>query len=65
MNRAIYKKIAKKHGVSVKDVKREMKIAVDEAHKNTGYTAGKAKNANETPTVNEALTDLINRAKQE
>lgn len=62
MNSKVYKKIAKKYGVSVKEVKREMQIAIDEAYKNPNFYA---LSIGEKPTVDEVVNCLSLKVKSE
>jgi hypothetical protein len=38
--RSIYRKLAKKHGISVAEVKREMQIAIDYAYQDINQSVG-------------------------
>lgn len=57
----IYKKIAKKHGVSVAEVKRDMQEAINAAYTNPNSYANCVKRKNEIPTPEEFITHLANR----
>jgi len=62
MNRKLYRQVAKLHGVSVKEVKRVMQAAVDEAYKSpTDYALGI--NPNGKPTVDEVIAHAVKAAK--
>ena len=65
MNRKIYRKIAKKHGVSVTEVKRDMQKAVDETYKNPAFHAKCVYREGEKPTVGEFVDHVARRAKEE
>jgi len=56
MNRNIYREIAKRHGVSVKEVKLGMQEAVDETY----LTCPEKK-----PTVDEFINQIARRAREE
>lgn len=61
MNRNIYREIAKKHGVTVEEVKREMQGAIDDAYADPQrdlinlYTQKKVPRRGETPTPDELV----------
>ncbi len=61
-NRKIYKQIAKKHGVSVEQVKRDMRLAIEQAYKNqelsenTKMLQNEIPRKGETPTPDELIT---------
>jgi len=57
----IYREIAKKHGVSVSEVKREMEKAKNEAYENPNFHADCVVRKNEIPTMEEFITHLANR----
>jgi len=62
MNRKLYRQVAKLHGVSVKEVKRSMQEAVDEAYKSpTDYALGI--NPTGKPTVDEVIAHAVKAAK--
>lgn len=61
MNRKIYRKIARKHGVSVKEVKRGMQEAIDEAYKNPTFHAQCVYRKDEKPTVDELVDHIVRR----
>lgn len=63
MNRKLYRKIAKKHGVSVEEVKCDMQIAVDAAYKEPNFYARTVCSENDKPTVDEVVDHLTRRAK--
>lgn len=63
MNRKIYREIAKKHGVSVSDVKRDMQSAVDEAYKDPNLYARCIYSKGEKPTIDEVVDHLVRRVK--
>ena len=54
MNRKIYRKIAKRHGVSVKEVKHDIQEAIDKT-----YGEG------EKPAIDEFIDRIAQRAKEE
>ena len=70
MNRKQYRKIAKKHGVSVKEVKADMQSAIDAAYTNpnTDFATFKAQREvpkkGETPTIDEFVDFATNKIKK-
>ena len=65
LNRQIYKKLAKKYGVSVNEVKRDMQAYVDTACKNPTPLAVNIKKENATPTVDEFINLVVGKVKRE
>jgi len=65
MNEKIYKKIAKKYGVSVEDVKRDMQIAIDAAYVFPNTEAEKIPKKGEVPTIDEFIGFLVGQIKDE
>jgi len=61
MNRKDYRKIARKYGVSVKEVKGEMQAAVDEAYINPNFHARYVYRQGEKPTVDEFVDHIARR----
>jgi hypothetical protein len=59
MNRNLYRKIAKSHGVTVKEVKQDMQIAINEAYKQTNFYAGQVPHRGVTPTPDEFIAHVI------
>lgn len=57
MNRKIYRQIAKKHGVSLKEVKRDMQASIDEAYKNPNPFARSVPSKGDKPTAE--FTDYL------
>jgi hypothetical protein len=64
MNRKLYRKTAKAHGVSVKEVKREMQIAIDAAYEKTNFYAGQVPHEGATPTPDEFIAHAVQVAKE-
>ena len=68
--RKIYRKVAKKHGVSVKEVKEEMQKALDHAYTNTpddGVTGAYQKHVpskGEIPTPDEFIKFAANKVRK-
>ena len=68
--RKIYRKVAKKHGVSVKEVKEEMQKALDHAYTNTpddGVTGAYQKQVpskGEIPTPDEFIKFAANKVRK-
>jgi len=58
VNRKLYRQVAKLHGVSVKEVKRAMQAAVDEAYKSPNSYALGIK-----PTVEDVIAHAVKAAK--
>lgn len=73
--RSIYRKIAKEHGVTVDEVKRDMQAAIDHAYKNTpndgitGAWQNRVPRKGEIPTTEEfikyAAKEVKRREKEE
>lgn len=63
MNRKFYRQLAKKHGVSVKEVKRDMQIAIDEAYKNPNNHALNVRFKGEKPTIDEFINYVAQNLK--
>ena len=63
MNRKDYRKIARAHGVSIQEVKRDMQEAVDAAYKNPNFYARSVYCKGNKPTVDEFVSHLARRAK--
>lgn len=63
MNRKIYRKIARKYGVSIQEVKRDMQEVVDETYKNPTFHARCVFCEGEKPTVDEFVNHLARRVK--
>jgi len=61
MNRSDYRKIAKKHGVSIQEVKRGMKEAIDAAYINPTFHARCVCGKGEKPTVDEFIAHAARR----
>jgi len=61
VNRSDYKKIAKKYGVSVQEVKRDMKGAIDSAYVNPNFHARCVQRKGETPTIDEFVNHIARR----
>ena len=59
----IYKQIAKKHGVSVEEVKRDMEAAINMAYIAPTLHARCIPSKGETPTSEEVILHSANRAK--
>jgi len=59
--RKIYRTIAKQHGVSVAEVKRDMQVAIDEAYKNPNFHAQCVYRAGNKPTPEEFITHMARR----
>lgn len=57
----VYKAIAKKHGVSVTEVRREIQAAIDEAYKNPNFHAQCVYRNGDKPTPEEFITHMARR----
>jgi hypothetical protein len=58
INRKLLRQVAKKHGVSVAEVKRGMAEAIDHAYENPNPHAQSIKFAGEKPTPDELIAHL-------
>jgi hypothetical protein len=65
MNRKIYKALAKKHGVSVEEIKRDMQEAVNAAYKTPTTTAQSFMKNGAAPTVEEFVNHIAETIKNE
>ena len=63
MNRSDYRKIAKKHKVSIQEVKSGMQEAVDAAYVNPNFHARCVCSKGEKPTVDEFIDHAVRRIK--
>lgn len=61
MNRRDYRKIAKKYGVSVSEVKKDMQEAINAAYQNPTLYANCVPRKDEIPTVDEFISYASNR----
>ena len=59
MTRDLYRRIAKKNGVSVEEVKREMQAAIDVAYESPNYYARRVERKNEKPTTDEFIKHVV------
>jgi len=58
MNRKIYKELAKKYGVTVKELKRDMQEAINHAYSQPNATAQGVKRKSSAPTVDEFISHV-------
>lgn len=58
----IYRQIAKKNGVSVAEVKREIEAAIDAAYENPNFHAQCVYRAGDKPTPEEFIAHMARRA---
>jgi len=65
MNRKIYRALAKKHGVSAKEVKRDLQEAVNETYRNPTFFARCVERRGERPAIDEFIDHLARRVKEE
>ena len=63
MNRKSYRAIARKYGVSVQSVKRDMQKAVDQTYQNPTFYARCVYREGEKPTVSELIDHVVRVAK--
>jgi hypothetical protein len=59
MNRKLYRKVAREHGVSIREVKREIQFAIDEAYKNPTDSTRIARFNGRKPTADELVSYLV------
>ena len=64
MNRKIYREVAKKHGVSVKEVKRGINEAIDHTYTIPYSGIQDIKFAGEKPTPDELIAHIAGEAKE-
>ena len=65
MNRKIYRQVAKKHGVSVAQVKREMQKAIDSAYENPTAEAKSVNCKGNTPTADELINHVVQKIRND
>jgi len=65
MNRKIYREIAKKHGISAGEVKKEMQAAIDQAYINPNRRAAEVPRKNAVPTVDEFVDYSVKQIKDD
>ena len=63
MNRKTYRKIARKHGISVNEVKSEMQAAINTAYTKPNLQALNIPRKNEIPTIDEFISYAIKEVK--
>ena len=63
MNRSDYRKIARKHGVSIREVKADMQEAIDAAYVNPTFHAQCVYRKGEKPTIDEFVNHIARRIK--
>ena len=63
MNRQDYRKIARKHGVSIREVKHDLQEAVDAAYVEPNFHARCVYCKGEKPTVDEFIEHIARRVK--
>ena len=64
MNRKLARKVAKAHGVSVKEVRQECQAAIDHAYQKPNFYAGQVPSKGSTPTVDEFVAHATAEAKK-
>lgn len=63
--RKIYRQIARKYGVTVAEVKRDMQAAIDEAYKNPNAAALDVRRNGDKPTPEEFIAHIARRVQAE
>jgi len=61
MNREIYRKVAREHGVTVKEVKDGMQKAIDATYVNPTFQGKSVKRKGEKPTPDELINDIASK----
>jgi hypothetical protein len=61
MNRKIYKEIARKHGVSIGEVRRDIQAAIDEAYKTPNFYTRCIYCEGDKPTPEEFIAHIARR----
>ena len=64
MNRKILRQVAKKHKVSVKEVRHEIEKAIGEAYKNPTAKAMEVNFKGDKPTAEELINHVVNEVKR-
>ena len=63
MNRKLARKVAKAHGVSVREVREGCQEAINHAYKNTNFYAGQVPHKGLTPTTDEFIAHAVRETK--
>jgi methionine aminopeptidase len=63
MNRKLARRVAKSHGVSVREVREGCQEAINHAYKKTNFYAGQVPHVGTTPTVDEFIAHAVREAK--
>jgi len=63
MNRKLARKVAREHGVSVKEVREGCQEAINHAYKKTNFYAGQVPHVGMTPTVDEFIAHAVRETK--
>ena len=61
MNRKMYREIARKHGVTAEEVKRDIQAAIDQAYENPNWYARCVYYEGEKPTAEEFISHMARR----
>ena len=61
LNRKDYRKIAKKHGITVREVKRDMQEVINSAYENPNFYANCVPRESDIPTIDEFVVYMVNR----
>ena len=63
MNRKLLRKVAREHGVSLNEVKREIQAAIDHAYTNPTEEALQIPHKGEKPTADEVIAHIVGEIK--
>ena len=63
MNRKLARKVAKTHGITVKEVRAGIQEAIDHAYKKPNFYAGQVYSVGATPTADEFITHVVRKAR--
>ena len=63
MNRKLARKVAKAHGVSVKEVREGCQEAINHAYQKTNFYAGQVPHKGATPTPDEFIAHVVGEAR--
>ena len=64
MNRKLARKVAKAHGVSVKEVRKECQAAIEHAYQKPNFYAGQVASKGSVPTVDEFIAHATRTTKE-
>ena len=63
MNRKLARKVAREHGVSVKEVREGCQAAIDHAYQKPNFYAGQVPHTGATPTTDEFIAHAVRAMK--